>query len=43
VVDELQELIVPTAAALRAWLAEQHATSPGVWLALPGRAARRRR
>ena len=32
--EELQELVVPDAAALRAWLAEHHATSPGVWLAL---------
>ncbi|MEV0902393.1 YdeI/OmpD-associated family protein [Actinoplanes sp. NPDC049802] len=31
---ELEELIVADAAALRAWLAEHHATSPGVWLAL---------
>ncbi|WP_369053059.1 YdeI/OmpD-associated family protein [Kineococcus terrestris] len=32
--QELEELVVPDAAALRAWLAEHHATSPGVWLAL---------
>ncbi len=32
--EELQELVVPSAAALRVWLAEHHATSPGVWLAL---------
>ena len=32
--EDLQELVVPDAAALRAWLVEQHATSPGVWLAL---------
>ena len=32
--DELEELVVPDAAALRAWLAEHAATSPGVWLAL---------
>lgn len=32
--EELQELIVPDAAALRAWLAQHHDTSPGVWLAL---------
>lgn len=32
--EELQDLIVPDATALRAWLAEHHATSPGVWLAL---------
>ena len=31
---ELEELVVADAAALRAWLAEHHATSPGVWLAL---------
>ena len=31
---ELSELVVPDAAALRAWLAEHHATSPGVWLVL---------
>jgi uncharacterized protein YdeI (YjbR/CyaY-like superfamily) len=34
VAEDLQELVVPDAAALRAWLVEQHATSPGVWLAL---------
>ncbi len=32
--EELPELVVPDAAALRAWLAEHHASSPGVWLAL---------
>ncbi|MEU4561904.1 YdeI/OmpD-associated family protein [Actinoplanes sp. NPDC023936] len=31
---ELEELIVADAEALRAWLAEHHATSAGVWLAL---------
>jgi uncharacterized protein YdeI (YjbR/CyaY-like superfamily) len=31
---ELEELIVADAAALRAWLSSNHATSPGVWLAL---------
>ena len=31
---ELEELIVADAEALRAWLTEHHATSPGVWLAL---------
>ncbi|MGC4855697.1 YdeI/OmpD-associated family protein [Micromonospora sp. DT4] len=31
---ELQELIVADADALRAWLSANHATSPGVWLAL---------
>jgi len=34
VAEELQELVVPDAAALRAWLAEHHTTSPGVWLVL---------
>ena len=34
VTEDLQELVVPDAAALRAWLQENHATSPGVWLAL---------
>jgi uncharacterized protein YdeI (YjbR/CyaY-like superfamily) len=32
--EELDELVVQDAAALRAWLADHHATSPGVWLAL---------
>ena len=31
---ELEELVVADAGALRAWLLEHHATSPGVWLAL---------
>lgn len=31
---ELEELVVPDAAGLRAWLLVHHATSPGVWLAL---------
>jgi uncharacterized protein YdeI (YjbR/CyaY-like superfamily) len=31
---ELQELVVSDAKALRAWLLEHHASSPGVWLAL---------
>jgi uncharacterized protein YdeI (YjbR/CyaY-like superfamily) len=31
---ELAELLVPDAAAWRAWLAENHADSPGVWLVL---------
>ena len=31
---ELDELVVADAAALRAWLSINHATSPGVWLAL---------
>jgi uncharacterized protein YdeI (YjbR/CyaY-like superfamily) len=31
---ELEELLVEDAAALRAWLAAHHDTSPGVWLAL---------
>lgn len=32
--DDLEELLVPDAAAWRAWLEENHATSPGVWLIL---------
>jgi uncharacterized protein YdeI (YjbR/CyaY-like superfamily) len=32
--SELDELIVADAEALRAWLSANHATSPGVWLAL---------
>ena len=31
---ELEELVVPGAEALRAWLLDNHETSPGVWLAL---------
>lgn len=31
---ELPELLLPDAAAWRAWLVEHHATSPGVWLVL---------
>ncbi|MEU4425780.1 YdeI/OmpD-associated family protein [Actinoplanes sp. NPDC024001] len=31
---ELDELIVADGAALRAWLMDNHTTSPGVWLAL---------
>lgn len=31
---ELEELVVPDAAALREWLRVHHTTSPGVWLAL---------
>lgn len=31
---ELEELLVPDAAAWRAWLAAHHDSSPGVWLAL---------
>ena len=31
---ELPELLVPDAAAWRAWLVAHHATSPGVWLVL---------
>jgi uncharacterized protein YdeI (YjbR/CyaY-like superfamily) len=31
---ELQELVVSDAKALRVWLLEHHASSPGVWLAL---------
>lgn len=34
VAADLQELVVPDAAALRARLQEHHGTSPGVWLAL---------
>jgi uncharacterized protein YdeI (YjbR/CyaY-like superfamily) len=34
---ELDELIVRDAGALRAWLSDNHATSPGVWLALTRR------
>ena len=32
--DDLEELLLPDAAAWRAWLEEHHATSPGVWLVL---------
>lgn len=32
--DELAELIVPDAAAWRAWLGQNHSDSPGVWLVL---------
>ncbi|TQJ39638.1 uncharacterized protein YdeI (YjbR/CyaY-like superfamily) [Arthrobacter sp. SLBN-112] len=32
--DDLEELLVPDAAAWRAWLEENHKTSPGVWLVL---------
>ncbi len=31
---DLEELVVADAAALRAWLVEHAATSPGVWLVL---------
>lgn len=31
---DLEELVVPDAEALRAWLLDNHDTSPGVWLAL---------
>jgi len=31
---ELEELLVPDAAAWLAWLADNHASSPGVWLVL---------
>jgi uncharacterized protein YdeI (YjbR/CyaY-like superfamily) len=31
---ELEELIVADAGALRAWMIDNHTTSPGVWLAL---------
>ena len=33
-VDDLEQLVVPDAEALRAWLLDNHETSPGVWLAL---------
>lgn len=32
--DALPELLLPDAAAWRAWLEEHHASSPGVWLVL---------
>jgi uncharacterized protein YdeI (YjbR/CyaY-like superfamily) len=32
--DELAELVVPDAEALRAWLLDNHEACPGVWLAL---------
>ena len=32
--DELEELVVPDAEGLRAWLLDNHETSPGVWLTL---------
>jgi uncharacterized protein YdeI (YjbR/CyaY-like superfamily) len=32
--DELEELVVPDAEALRAWLLDNHETSLGVWLTL---------
>lgn len=32
--QELEELLVPDAAAWRAWLEQHHADSPGVWLVL---------
>ncbi|MGX5715951.1 YdeI/OmpD-associated family protein [Arthrobacter sp. MAHUQ-56] len=32
--DNLEELLVPDAAAWRAWLEENHGTSPGVWLVM---------
>jgi uncharacterized protein YdeI (YjbR/CyaY-like superfamily) len=31
---DLEELVVPDVEALRAWLLDNHETSPGVWLAL---------
>ena len=37
---ELPELLVPDAAAWRAWLADNHATSPGVWLVLTKKGGR---
>lgn len=33
-VTELEELLVPDAAAWRSWLEEHHADTPGVWLVL---------
>ena len=32
--DDLPELLLPDVVAWRAWLADHHATAPGVWLAL---------
>ena len=37
---ELPELLVPDAAAWRAWLTENHADSPGVWLVLTKKGGR---
>jgi uncharacterized protein YdeI (YjbR/CyaY-like superfamily) len=37
---ELPELLVPDAAGWRAWLAENHASSPGVWLVLTKKGGR---
>src|SRR4029079_18597046 len=37
---ELDELIVADSEALRAWLSANHATSPGVWLALTKKGGR---
>jgi uncharacterized protein YdeI (YjbR/CyaY-like superfamily) len=37
---ELAELLVPDAAAWRAWLAENHASAPGVWLVLTKKGGR---
>ncbi|MBV9823882.1 MAG: YdeI/OmpD-associated family protein, partial [Actinobacteria bacterium] len=37
---ELPELLVPDAAAWRAWLADHHADSPGVWLVLSKKGGR---
>ena len=34
VADDLPELLLPDAAAWRAWLAEHHAQPTGVWLVL---------
>ena len=31
---DLEELLLPDAAAWHAWLEEHHTTSPGVWLVL---------
>ena len=38
---DLQELVVADAEALRSWLWEHHATSPGVWLALTKKGGKR--
>jgi uncharacterized protein YdeI (YjbR/CyaY-like superfamily) len=37
---ELPELLVPDAAAWRAWLMDNHASSPGVWLVLSKKGGR---
>jgi uncharacterized protein YdeI (YjbR/CyaY-like superfamily) len=40
VAAELQELLVPDAAAWRPWLADNHDSSPGVWLVLTKKGGR---